>query len=78
MAHTDASKETLSQGASALILEDSWFQKLPHLGNVHPYGLAVARAKAQLLKDYMDGADRLSPALSPPGEMDKKVGAADG
>lgn len=78
MDHSDESRDAIFKESSALIPEDSWFQDLPHIGNVRPYGLTAARAKAQLLKDYMDGTDSSSSALSPPGEMDKKVGAADG
>lgn len=78
MEHSDESKDAIFKESSDLIPEDSWFQDLPHIGNVRPYGLAAARAKAQLLKDYMDRTDSSSPTLSPPGEMDKKVGAADG
>lgn len=78
MTHTDGSKETIFKESSALTPEDSWFQNLPHIGNIRPYGLAAARAKAQLLKDFMDGTDSSFHALSPPGETDKKGGAADG
>ena len=78
MAHIDESRENRLKESSALIPEDSWFQDLPHIGNVRPYGMAADRAKAQLLKNYMDGTDSSSPAPFPLGESDKKVGAADG
>lgn len=77
MDHSDESRDAIFKESSVLIPEDSWFQDLPHIGNVRPYGLAAARAKAQLLKDYMDGTDSSSPALSPPGKTEKK-GVADG
>ena len=78
MDHSDESRDAIFKESSALIPEDSWFQDLPHIGNVRPYGLAAARAKAQLLKDYMDGTDSSSLALSPSGEPDQNGGAADG
>ena len=78
MDHSDECRENTLKESSALIPEDSWFRDLPHIGNVRPYGLAAARAKAQLVKDYLDGTDSSSPALSPPGEPDQDGGAADG
>ena len=78
MDHSDESRDAIFKESSALIPEDSWFQDLPHIGNVRPYGLAAARAKAQLLKDYMDGTDSSSLALSPSGEPAQNGGAADG
>lgn len=78
MAHTNESKKNIFKDSSVLIPENSWFQDLPHIGNVRPYGLAAARAKAQLLKDYMDGTDSLSHAFSSPGKIEQNGGAADG
>ena len=80
MAYADDSQGIKLKESSALFHEDSesWFQNLPHIGNVRPYGLAVARAKAQLLKDCMDGPDSLSNVLSPTGETDQNGGVADG
>lgn len=78
MDRSDKNKEILFKKSSALIPEDSWFQDLPHIGNVRPYGLATARAKAQLLKDYMDETDSSLPALSTPVDSDQNGGAVDG
>lgn len=78
MDRSDENKEILFKKSSVLIPEDSWFQNLPHIGNVRPYGLAAARTKAQLLKDYMDETDSSSPALSTPGDPDQNGGAEDG
>ena len=74
----DESKDAIFKKSSVLISEDSWFQDLPHIGNVRPYGLAAARAKAQLLKDYMDETDSSSPAHSPSGEPGQNRNAEDG
>lgn len=80
MAYADDGQGIKLKESSALFHEDSesWFQNLPHIGNVRPYGLAVARAKAQLLKDCMDGPDSLSNVLFPTGETDQNGGVADG
>ena len=78
MDRSDENTEILFKNSSALIPEDSWFQDLSHIGNVRPYGLAAARAEAQLLKDYMDETDSSSSALSTPGEPDQNGGAEDG
>lgn len=75
---SDENKEILFKKSSALIPEDFWFQDLPHIGNVRPYGLAAARAKAQLLKDYMDEMDSSSPTHSPSGEPGQNGNAEDG
>ena len=47
MAYADDGQGIKLKESSALFHEDSesWFQNLPHIGNVRPYGLAVARAK---------------------------------
>lgn len=74
----DENKEILFKKSSALIPEGFWFQDLPHIGNVRPYGLAAARAKAQLLKDYMNETDSSFPALSTPGDPDQNGGTEDG
>lgn len=78
MTYSDEGKETIFKESSTMIPKDSWFQNLPHIENVRPYGLTATRAKTQLLKDYMDGTDNLSNVLSPSGETNQNGGEADG
>lgn len=77
MTYTDESQENSFKESSDLFPEDfdSWFQDLPHLGIIHPYGMKTAMLKAKLL----DGADLSSPTLSvSDGEEDKNGGVTDG
>lgn len=76
MTYTDKSQENSFKESSDLFPEDSdsWFQNLPHLGIVHPYGMKTAMLKAQLL----DGADLSSPTLSVSGGEDQSGGVTDG
>ena len=76
MTYTDESHENSFKESSDLFPEDSnsWFQNLPHLDIVHPYGMKTAMLKAKLL----DGADLSSPTLAASGGADKDGGLTDG
>lgn len=76
MTYTDKSQENSFKESSDLFPEDSdsWFQNLPHLGIVHPYGMNTSVLKAKLL----DGADLSSPTLSVSDGEDQNGGVAGG